>query len=92
MWRHDPAVLLEFDVFAALARGRPKWHQQAACRGQGPDGWFPPPGTEPKFEALAVCAACPVREPCASAGTVERGTWGGISEARRRRDKRLPAA
>ena len=46
--------------------GRPtwRWWDNAACRGLPLMLFFPTPGTPPEPEALAVCARCPVREPC----------------------------
>lgn len=38
--------------------------------------------------AKAICAACPVRQPCAVHALAHRelhGVWGGLSEADRRR-------
>lgn len=74
-----------------LAR-RPAWHAEAACRGQGPDAWYP--GTnDTATEALAVCATCRVRPECAEAGQAERfGVWGGLREGERRPRRRQAAA
>lgn len=71
---------VEFDIFAVLDRGRPKWHRQAACRGRTDVSWFPERG-EPNDEALAVCRGCPVRAECEQAGVdlVEHGLWGGTT-------------
>jgi WhiB family redox-sensing transcriptional regulator len=70
---------------------RPAWHAQAACRGQGPDTWFIGQGGDPE-PARQICAACPVREPCAQAGRDEQhGVWAGVS-ARGRRAARRTAA
>jgi WhiB family redox-sensing transcriptional regulator len=67
------------------------WRSQAACRGAAP-GLFFPDGRQPGYreqvaEAKAICAACPVREPCrtwALAHPPERGVWGGLTERERR--------
>lgn len=61
------------------------WRHDAACLGHDPDAWFPI-GTEGPAKvqaaaAKAVCATCPVREPCYQAGLDHgRGTgvWGGV--------------
>jgi WhiB family redox-sensing transcriptional regulator len=66
---------------------RPAWHAQAACRGRGPELFFPPSG-EDGVLAKAICARCPVREPCLEAGARELGVWGGTSERERRRRRR----
>ena len=70
------------------------WKERAACR--GPDTWlfFPPNQFERKDEKLAreeqakaICATCPVREPCLAYALRIRephGIWGGMSEAERR--------
>lgn len=72
-----------------------EWAGQAACDGH-PDGdaFFPPEHKELKAEKLArqarakaVCAGCPVAEPCGEYATVNRivqGIWGGMTEAERK--------
>jgi len=41
------------------------WHHQARCAGRPVEDFYPHPGhTEAAEQALAVCAACPVRTPC----------------------------
>ena len=62
-----------------LARCRPSWFDQAACRGLDPEMFYPHPG-EPAEQAKAVCAGCGVRDACAelAAARGERfGIWGG---------------
>jgi WhiB family redox-sensing transcriptional regulator len=91
------------DLSAVIARGfavtdRMLWGiviGQAACStsGRGPDDWYPvstPAGTARReaAEALAVCAACPVREECLELAlrnwTVgQHGVWGGTVPAER---------
>ena len=72
-----PAWLWEL----AAAREAP-WRALAACRGQT-ELMFPESerGQPVDFApALAVCAGCPVVEPCRQAGVRERhGVWGGAS-------------
>lgn len=53
------------------------WKVQAACRGRGPQLFFPE--TEAAAAAAAaVCAGCPVKVPCRRAGQSEPyGVWGG---------------
>jgi WhiB family redox-sensing transcriptional regulator len=75
------------------------WKLSAACRGMDTRIFFPGLGST-GAEAKAVCAACPVAEPCRE-GAIERreefGIWGGITESTRknilkaRRRERLTA-
>ncbi|MBO0863470.1 MAG: WhiB family transcriptional regulator [Mycobacterium sp.] len=54
------------------------WTEAAACRGQPSAKWFPQIGNG--ADAKAICARCPVREPCliaAVAGHETHGIWGG---------------
>ena len=72
------------DVGILLARlvNRPAWHRQAACRGAGPDLFFPERGSHRPVEALAYCEECSVRSQClASAFEVAStvGLWGGMT-------------
>lgn len=63
------------------------WRQHGACRGTDPDIFYPVTDEEAE-EAKAICATCPVREPCLeyALATRERdGVWGGASERERRR-------
>ena len=72
---------------------RPAWHQKAACRGMGPDLFFPEVGGRTD-EAKALCASCPVRSACLEAARTSRetsGVWGGLS-SRERRSRRPDAA
>jgi WhiB family redox-sensing transcriptional regulator len=75
-----------------------EWTAQAACRGlthlfAGPPGERPGPRGRRETRALAVCASCPVVEPCrrhADTHVVE-GVWGGetpTQRAQRRRSER----
>jgi WhiB family redox-sensing transcriptional regulator len=69
---------------------RPEWHAEAACRGTDPEVFFPRT-SDPRHEALALCASCPVRSQClehALALPEDHGTWGGRSERARRRIRR----
>lgn len=70
------------------------WEQAGACRGVDPTLFFGPNRFEPKRERLAreaaakaICANCPVIEPCReSAVRLEEGfgVWGGLGEVERR--------
>ena len=84
-----PAWLVEL----AAAREAP-WTALAACRGETAL-MFPESDRRLPADygpALALCERCPVVEPCRQAGAREHhGVWGGLSPARRRRN-RPPAA
>ena len=63
------------------------WRQHGACRGTDPDIFYPVSDEEAE-PAKAICATCPVREPCLeyALSTRERdGVWGGATERERRR-------
>lgn len=76
-----PAWLVEL----AAARQAP-WRALAACRGMT-STMFPEHerGHSADYRpALALCAGCPVSEPCRQAGAREvHGTWGGTTPADR---------
>jgi WhiB family transcriptional regulator, redox-sensing transcriptional regulator len=82
------------DLEALLAElvSRPRWHQDAACRGVGPDLFFPRRG-ERWNAAIALCEECSVRSEClASALALEdheaQGVWGGTTGRGRRQMRR----
>ena len=70
------------------------WQQLAACRTLDTELFFPPVQPEPRAQreeresqAKAICAACPVREPCldwALRTEEPHGVWGGRTEHERR--------
>jgi len=67
------------------------WRLRASCRSVDPDLFFPVGSTglalEQIGDAKAVCALCPVNEPCleyALATNQDSGVWGGTSEEERR--------
>jgi WhiB family transcriptional regulator, redox-sensing transcriptional regulator len=63
--------------------------EDAVCRSVDPAMWFPDKG-EGSAQAIAMCAHCPLVEPCldyALYNTV-KGVWGGTNEAQRRRIQR----
>jgi len=65
---------------------RPAWHRSAACRGAGPDLFFPERGDRPA-QALAYCEGCPVRPQCLDSAlevASTPGVWGGTSGRERR--------
>ncbi|MBA3267743.1 MAG: WhiB family transcriptional regulator [Acidimicrobiia bacterium] len=69
------------------------WREEAACRSADTAVFFPATDDE-AAEAKAICATCPVREPClmfALANREEQGVWGGLTETERRRARRRRA-
>ena len=70
------------------------WQQDALCRGADVNLFFTPSHLEHKEEreeredrAKAICAGCPVRNPCLSFALRTRephGVWGGMNEIERR--------
>lgn len=77
------------------------WRNQAACRSQDPELFFPIGTTDRALAQLqrakAVCQSCPVREPCLEWALrsepigQESGVCAGLSEAERRALKRRAA-
>ncbi len=65
------------------------WHRRAACRGLDAAVFYPATDDEADAApAKAICAGCPVREPClehALAAREREGIWGGTTERERRR-------
>ena len=71
------------------------WAGKAACRGLDPAIFYPQTDDD-SDEAKAICAECPVREPCLEHAIEHReknGVWGGATERERlriiRRRRRL---
>ena len=67
------------------------WRGRAACRGTALGVFFPEedrPGARSSVAAAkAICASCPVADPCrewAMGHPTEVGIWGGLTEAERR--------
>ena len=70
------------------------WQLKAACRGPQAVVFFPPTQFERKDEraeredrAKAICARCPVREPCLDYALrirEQHGIWGGLNEIERK--------
>jgi WhiB family redox-sensing transcriptional regulator len=63
------------------------WRPDAACAGAGPGVFFPigqgALGQRQAAHAKAICAGCPVAEPCRLFALVtgqEYGVWGGLDE------------
>lgn len=67
---------------------RPDWFDDAACRGMGPEMFFPGK-SEMYTEVTALCGSCPVSDECLDYGMAEHyGYWGGKSERQRRNLRR----
>lgn len=71
------------------------WQEDAACRGEDPDRFFPSLGRDSRAEVaetLEICAGCPVRTDClefaVKSGSVD-GIWGGLLPRVRRRYRSL---
>ncbi len=71
------------------------WAERAACRGLDPAIFYPLTDEE-AAPAKAICAECPVKEPCLEHAIEHReknGVWGGETERERlrivRRRRRL---
>ena len=78
--------IAQADEFVQALTGRPSWHAQAACRGMGPEIFYPALG-ESVNPAMAICVLCPVRPECLRYGLVHSlqvGIWGGTSGRTRR--------
>jgi len=67
------------------------WREQAACRHENPELFFPigtsGPALDQIDEAKAVCARCPVREICLQVALdhgEDEGIWGGTTPQERR--------
>lgn len=67
------------------------WRTMAACTDEDPELFFPLGTTGPALDqverAKAVCARCPVTEPClewALSTNQDAGVWGGLTEEERR--------
>lgn len=67
------------------------WREAAACRQADPEVFFPigktGPGLAEAQRAKAICACCPVRQPCLAFALVtnqQYGIWGGYDEDERR--------
>ncbi len=74
------------DLPAGYVEADPTWRLRAACRGLGPDLFFPETAVG-IAQAKAVCLGCAVREPCLAYALATRqrfGVWGGTTERRRR--------
>lgn len=79
--------------------GRADWREAGACAHADPDLFFPISSTGRALgqieKAKAICAVCPVRQPCleyAFKHDLAHGIWGGTTpedRQARRRERRL---
>jgi WhiB family redox-sensing transcriptional regulator len=69
---------------------RTPWRDRALCRGK-PVSIFYSDDERDRADALALCRACPVVDPCVEYATRhrERGIWGGTNERERRDQSRV---
>ena len=84
----------DVEILLAQLVNRPDWHRQAACKGAGPDLFFPERGDGRPVAALALCEDCTVRSQCLASALEEAstvGVWGGTTGANRRGLRRVVA-
>ena len=74
------------------------WYDNAACRDEDPELFFPIGSSGPAVrqlqQAKRVCAGCPVQRLClewAVRTSIDYGVWGGLGEDERRSLKRRTA-
>ena len=73
-----------------LINGIPSWTDEAKCKGQDANLFFPERGASTR-KAKSICRACSVQEECleyAIDHSEKFGIWGGLSERERRKIKR----
>lgn len=69
------------------ALSRLDWKTTGSCTKLESDWWFTDHETSHTARAVAICAACPVRELCLAAALIfdeEYGIWGGLTPTERR--------
>jgi WhiB family redox-sensing transcriptional regulator len=79
----------DLPVAAKVTLGSDPWRERAACRDALGGNFFPDlyhyRGGSEIAAAKAICATCPVRKHCLSAGLNEAfGIWGGLTTEERR--------
>jgi WhiB family transcriptional regulator, redox-sensing transcriptional regulator len=97
-WSHEPGILTamakrtRIESALTLTPGLNDMLMDAACVGEDPDVFFPEGRERPVWEdidrAKAICATCPVVDPClawALAMQIGSGIWGGRTEGERQR-------
>jgi WhiB family transcriptional regulator, redox-sensing transcriptional regulator len=87
--RHRWPLGTDWDLTEILPE-RPVWHSLAACRGVGPQTFFPRaddrrPASDRRYKfGLKYCRDCPVAAECRAAGEGEVfGLWGGLTPTER---------
>jgi WhiB family transcriptional regulator, redox-sensing transcriptional regulator len=63
-----------------------EWHQEAACRGRGPDDFVRGPKAD-YGSTRELCASCPVRLECLEFALSDEsltGLWGGTTDMERK--------
>lgn len=67
-----------FEFFLRFLAEAEEWQEQAACRGEDLDFFFPKRG-QPTAKGRALCAACPVHDECDDYAkrTGSEGLWAG---------------
>ena len=84
-----PGVMEEFPDLT----NRPAWMKRAQCRGEGTELFLPTVGGN-GAKARALCAICPVRQPCldyALADAELAGIWAGTTVRERVKMRRAVA-
>jgi len=76
---------------SAMPQDSRSWLEQAACRTEDPELFFPIANAGPALAqvaaAKAICGRCPVQELCLSYAMTtgqDSGIWGGLTETERR--------
>lgn len=70
-----------------LGDEREPWKNDAACKGEPADLFFPGSSINVGAEVRRMCGLCPVRETCleyALDNDLRHGVWGGLSVRQRR--------
>lgn len=63
------------------------WRDDAACKGEPLESFFPDSPDQVPPEIRVLCSTCPVREDCFEHGLTHEayGIWGGMSQAQLQR-------
>ena len=66
------------------------WRLQALCRGEDTDAYFSRSRGNQSTKVAAMCAACPVIQPCRTHGIAFEfyGVWGGMTVTARKAERR----
>ena len=88
-WLMLPGEPDPWEYLEQLTR-RPAWQSQSACRGTGPDSFFPARGASLRATRV-LCASCRVRSDCLAEALADpdlAGVWAGTTDRERRRIRR----